>query len=285
MDFYNFFKGFFGIPNSIPPDDFTSDRYNWDHNQRNADRNDFFLDEHPDNKEDTMSFHIFSNPIEMQKYFEHQMNEVMKSFGGFGFFSDGGIFGDHGSIFGDHGSIFGGSSNTPMLDLPESDTPPQSLRDYYLKPGFESPANKEKVDKDVDGKLNLRELDEILKSDDNQVTVYKKPAMKSFGQSMSTKTVIRNGVMETHRVVTDSAGNEERTVTHKMGDKEYTVITKTDANGVQIKEEKLINITPDEVKSFLMTTPALDNKPSSESPLDILRKPGSWFDFGRYFNK
>ncbi|XP_065168803.1 uncharacterized protein [Atheta coriaria] len=199
MDFYNLFKGFFGIPNSVPPREFRQN-------------------EQP--QEDPSWSSFMGSPHEFHKFVEEQMQHIMSSFG----------MGRH---------------VTPFDDFNTQETPPGSLREQYLKPGFDHPSTS-KADTDLDGRVSIDELDTVLKPS-GEMQPYTKPIIKGgmhfFGQSISTRTVRKpDGSVETTRTVTDNAGNRETTVTMRDKNTERTITTRIDANGDETKEEKFVNL-------------------------------------------
>ncbi|XP_022902923.2 HCLS1-associated protein X-1 [Onthophagus taurus] len=268
MDLFGFFKGLF-----LPSQRESNHDYNSRSHYLRTDEDE--LDEYDPSDQnprenEPFGFQIFSNPIEMQKYFEKQMEDMLKNFG---FHHDDSFFG-----FSDRNSV-----GTQFGDFLEgSDEPPQgnSLRDQFLKPGYHVPNAdvQKRSDDDVDGQIQPNDLDSMFK-EKNSLTPYKPPnqsIFKSFGQSMSSKT-IRNsdGSIETQRTVKDSQGNQENVVTKKWGDKEYTVITRTDKDGKQVVTENLVNMDENELAGFL--------KSSGNDRIEP-KKPHNWFPFDKYFS-
>lgn len=188
-----------------------------------------------------MGFNIFTNPLEMHRYFEQQMNEFLKQF-----------------QIEDHSSFFGAAPEFPMLEeAPQGDGQnSRNLRDQYIKPGYEKStesANRSRIDTDLDEKFNIGDLDRVLKKPERDAIVpfQQKPDMRIFGQSVQHKTV-RNpdGSVEIHRIVRDSSGNQETTITKKFGDKEHTVIIKKDREGRQERIENFINMDSNDAGQF-----------------------------------
>ena len=81
----DFFRGFFGFPGLHPRHPVYDDEYDED------DGNDDYEGEsngEPQDFHDRESFHfkVITDPLEIHKFFEHQMDDMMKNFGrGFGF--------------------------------------------------------------------------------------------------------------------------------------------------------------------------------------------------------
>lgn len=208
------------------------------------------------NDDNIRNFNVFTDPLEMHRYFEHQMDEMLKSFGGF-FGSD---------------NFFGFNAQIPSLAPPESqfpsvEQPPENdnLRARLLKPGYEN-RDYSKRDQVIDDRvIHAGDLDELLKEkgptyrkgvdEDGVVSPYQRkpilPQIRSFGQSMSSKTIRRpDGTTEIHKTVRDSSGNEETVVTRQMGDKQYTVTVRTDKEGRQETCEEFINMDEQELPKF-----------------------------------
>lgn len=243
------FRNFFGIHN---------------HQPKNSDSVYGFHDQDKSNERDGRSFNVFTDPLEMHRYFEQQMDEVFRNFG----------FPNFRNFFHQVPGI--GDS------FHEEDEKPQNLREQFLKkecvkPHYEE--SHEKVDKDLDGKLNMGDLYSIFKgSGENTLDVLREP--KSFGerffnQSVQVKTIIKpDGLLETQKTVRDSQGNEELTITHKLGDKEYTIIKKLDKEGKEETQEILINMDENDKAIFQKS----NHKPKEFS--------GSYFDnslFSKFF--
>ncbi|KAF2899928.1 hypothetical protein ILUMI_06267 [Ignelater luminosus] len=276
MNFLNRIKSYLGFPasdsdhslntnkpipkNSVREEVITRDR----------DNNNEYV---PDNY-DRFGFNIFSNPLEVHRYFEHQMNEMMKSFG---------VFGNHDFFFGGNGEPFF-DDNSFGKDFPQfpaiedfhkqQDQSQRSLREQFLKPGYEQPkiSKEHKSDQDIDGRFDMGDLDSVLKGTPSQ------PQVKTFmyGQSMSTKTVRKpDGTIETHRTVRDQQGNEETTVTRRQGDKEYSITTRTDKDGQKEIVENLVNMDENDKDAFLKATEPYGVPPK--------KPPPNWFPFDRFF--
>ncbi|EFA03397.1 HCLS1-associated protein X-1 [Tribolium castaneum] len=198
------------------------------------------------------SFSMFSDPFEMHKYFEQQMSEMLRNFG-----------------FHEFGDGFNHSFDLPQLEIeeiPDDEGAPKSgtLRDQFLKPGFEKPKERieEKRDEDIDGRLDIRDWGSVFKGENSQTPV---PRTRFFGQSVTSKTV-RNpdGSIETHHTVRDNEGNEETTITRKVADKEYTITKRRDKEGKEEIIENLVNLDENEKDKFFpqqRKLPELGNKP------------------------
>ncbi|CAG9823394.1 unnamed protein product [Phaedon cochleariae] len=248
----DFLRRIFGIPDQ---DDFS--RFSRNNPAPNSEsfinRDDTPRDEFP-----RKGFDIFTDPFQMQQYFEQEMNEMLKRFGfqGIGDFSF-----DHPSI--EHPS--GEFGNTPY----------SSLRDQFLKNGYEKPSkrNSDKVDQDLDAKVKSGDLDSILSGEfDKQISPYEMPQSKSFfyGTSHTMKTVTNpDGSVETHHTTRDNQGNEETTICHKIGEKEYCVMTKKDKSGKEEVTEQFVNMDASEKDLFLKSSkPKINSGTDGKFPFD-----------------
>jgi len=282
MDFYNRLKSLLGIPKrnedgfNLP--DRNSAKTDIHKNTRDPqDPHEWSSDEY-----ERFGFNIFSSPLEMHRYFEHQMNEVMKSFGMF--HGDESFLGKSGEtfgkfeepMFGDYSFNYDSSHFPKIEDFQGSDgSQSGSLRDQYLKPGYEEakPNEPNKGDADLDGRFDMGDLDIVLKGKASR------PHTFSFGQSMTTKT-IRNadGSVETHRTLTDQHGNQQVTITHSRGDQKYTRTIKTDKNGHQEVTENLVNIDENDKDAFLRGSWPQNSLTDKGGKL-----PPNWFPFDKFF--
>ncbi|CAH0557489.1 unnamed protein product [Brassicogethes aeneus] len=258
MDFMNKLRSFLGLPTHNDSTQFDSRR--------------FFEENVPPSVPDIppRSFDVFTDPLQMAQFFEQQMGEMLKSFG----FHDGRNTDDN---------IFSFFNLPPGIDSGRIEGPesPEDLRDQFLKKGYEIPKSaKENLDKDVDGKINLGELDTVLRKPEKEVVPYKenKPTSFFFGSSSSTRSVMNgDGSVEIHKTVRDNQGNEETTITKKLGDKEYTLIKKKDSSGKEEIIENFVNMKESE-KDSLFNKPLVDNKPPQ-----LGSGPYNGFPFDNFF--
>lgn len=218
---------------------------------RNDDQNQFRKD--PRGSEDFFSgdpfsrrnFDVFSDPIQMHKYFEQQMNDVLRIFG---------LYGNTEFSIGIPNSPLDGSSQTPPSGYSEN---PQNLRDQFLKQGYEKPVTNysEMVDKDLDDNVKNGDVSKILEEKfDNKVMPYEREKPKNFffGASQTIRTIQNpDGSVETHRTTRDNEGNEETTVCHKIGNKEYCVIKKKDKYGKEEVSENFVNMNENDKDIFI----------------------------------
>ncbi|EZA56344.1 hypothetical protein X777_02963 [Ooceraea biroi] len=167
-------------------------------------------------------FHIFSDPLQITRYFEHQMDNMLKDFGfGFnGFFSD-----------------------TIPRDGPESN---YNLRDNMLKePDIDAIQPRQKVDTDLDGKISKEEVFKMWKEDKQDTeTKIATPFSFNFANRHISKQIKRrpDGTVEQRQVFRDSEGNQQTIVSKEMDDKKYVVTTKKDKNGIESRSVDLFNM-------------------------------------------
>lgn len=166
-------------------------------------------------------FHIFTDPLQMTRFFESQMENMLLSF----------FYGFNGGNEAD--------TRHPFNIFPFEPSQEGSIRDQFLKPSKDQLALKE--DTDLDGKVtpdNFPNIWNEIESNQKPKLEITRPFMSGFCRS-TTKEWVRNpdGTIEEKQIVRDSQGNEEIVVTRRSGDKTYTVITRKDKNGVETKIE------------------------------------------------
>ncbi|XP_014468757.1 PREDICTED: uncharacterized protein LOC106741362 [Dinoponera quadriceps] len=248
MSVLDYFRGLFGAKRRDEPG--TSglgDRYSyrdqfrnpiWEYDEDDDDMDDF---RHP---RTGIRFHIFSDPFEMTRYFESEMENMLKNFGfgnDFHFFSNGII-----------GAL-------PPAEEKESNA--STLRDRMLKSASDSSVltPEQKVDTDLDGKLTKDDFSKMW-----QERIEDPPAPRSFnfGKFVKKEFVRRpDGILEQKQVIRDSEGNQETIVTREIGDQKYVVTTKTDKYGVETKSEDLINMDESDLQDFNKKwTRSIENK-------------------------
>lgn len=168
-------------------------------------------------------FSIYSDPLEINRFFEHQMDEMLKIFGGFGFGFEGFPNQSRPMLERFDDFKFGGD---PVFE-PEARKPEGYARDFMLK-DHDNGQPRPRVDTEVEwDKLDMDELDQLMSkkdkvSDPNVRSDERFPifdlmprqsgpptsgapnnfTFQSFGSSMSEKTVRNpNGGIETVRTV------------------------------------------------------------------------------------
>lgn len=275
MSFFNFFRNLFGggdhqqPPNYKFGDDWQDGDNFRDPIWQNGDDDD---DDDFRHSRPGIHFKIFSDPFEMTRYFEFQMDNMLKNF----------LFG-----FGHNGNILPADKDSFGALPPIQSNPRANLRDEVLKSDIENiPSNyftpDTKLDTDLDGKISMDDLSKVWKDPNTSQSIepYNPPQrynFHTFGKFTSTKIIRQpDGSVEQHRTIRDSEGNEETTVTRKIGDKTHTIITKKDKNGVEIKTEDLINMNENELQDFEKKW-----KPITESKYD--EKSLTYFPWHKFF--
>ncbi|RZF40380.1 hypothetical protein LSTR_LSTR008810 [Laodelphax striatellus] len=177
-------------------------------------------------------FSIYSNPVEIHRFFEsrfdemeQKMHEMMRDIATF-------------ENFDNFSSLFGIPAFPPALEgppvAPALEPSNKNIRDELLKPGFKSGNSAEqRVDSDLDGRIASEEIGSLLdkkKSSDITTVLPLGPSSPSgiFSSysSFTSRTVRRpDGTIEREDIVRDGAGNEKRTVTQKKPNGEETTVT------------------------------------------------------------
>ncbi|XP_066598933.1 uncharacterized protein [Prorops nasuta] len=185
-----------------------------------------------------MNFNVFSDPIEITRYFESQIENIFRNFGFNNSFLDTGEF------------------QQPLFESKSLLQPKNSLRDNYLKPEYKKPSFNcqpgEKIDEDLDGKVTSDEISQFWKNhESNKITKTIKPNKKTMGKYVTRQIIQRSdGMFEEKKTIRDSEGNEEVVVARKIGDKQHIITTKRDTNGLETKTEDLINMDENELPDF-----------------------------------
>ncbi|KAK9510824.1 hypothetical protein O3M35_005525 [Rhynocoris fuscipes] len=202
--------------------------------EEDTDEDDELDDEFRHSPSSPFGFQIFTGDVmEMHKYFEQQMDEMLKSF---------------------HSSLFG----TDLLELPDSsfvepfhEHKKETGASKYLKPGYDFNVQDSiaKKDTDLDGRITSGDLKKLFPNDEE--TISHVPS-KVFGQSVITRIIrTSDGKLEEEKRVRGSDGREEVSITRQIGDQKYKVITKKDSQtGVTDTTEELINLDEDKLAEF-----------------------------------
>lgn len=272
MPIFNFFRNLFG---GRDQEELRNERLDDLQSGTHRFRNPIWQNDDDENDDDDfrhfgngVHFSIFTDPMEITRYFESQMDEILKSF-----FPGS----DHDKFF----SIPGGG-NVP--EIPYVEPSEENLRDKMLKPGYDMPRphdySKSKTDADLDGKISAEDFTKIWDEPNNskkQIVPY----TNQFHQSSRfvTKRFVRgpDGVIEEQHITRDSEGNEETRVSKQIGDKKYVITTKKDKNGIETKTEDLINMDESEITNF---------EQKWKSPFDSNNKSNSilnYFPWEKFF--
>lgn len=216
MDFWNFVRNIFSRRNSgeFQNRGFLDDRNNYDGdnfgNQMWSNDVDIDSSRHFNGNN---HFHIFTDPLQMIKYFESQMDEHIKNF----------IHGFNNESVDIYTNVF------PSLPSQQK----ENLRDQMLKPNDQMGI---KLDTDLDGRITADNFSNVWDEHSKPKSEVSRPYI--FGRSVR-KEYIResDGTITQKQIVRDNEGNEEITVSHQIGDKIHTIVTKRDKNGVETKME------------------------------------------------
>lgn len=258
MSFWDSIRNFFGLGNSRERvikgisgyqhnDIFAADpRWMYDEDENNI-RSSFWDNSH---------FNVFSDPLEMTRYFESQIDHMLKGFM-FGFGYEG------------HDAF----TNTFRFESPHQ----ESLRNKMLKPncGILSPTAPKK-DSDLDGKITPDNFSTIW--DKHEPNLIQEPGKTPFitGKRF-TMEYLRgpDGTIKKKQIIRDHEGNEEITISQQTGDKLHTVIIKKDKNGVETKTENFVNAENNDLtdgKLLLKNEPTFNN-------IDL-----NFFSWEKFFN-
>ncbi|KAK2578357.1 hypothetical protein KPH14_002629 [Odynerus spinipes] len=244
MSVFNFFRNIFGGRDG---EELRHEGLDDQQSRKHSFRNPIWQNDDDENDDDdfrhfgnTIHFSIFSDPMEMTRYFEAQMDEILKSF-------------------------FPGSGRGSFFSIPDRGNVPEvipieprqdNLRNKMLKPGYDMPGlddyGKSRADVDLDGKISAEDFSKIWEEPDSKKQIV--PYTNQFHHSSRfvTKRFVRgpDGTIEEQETIRDGEGNEETIVSKQIGDKKYVVTTKKDKNGIETKTEDLINIDESEMKNF-----------------------------------
>ncbi|KZC10600.1 hypothetical protein WN55_00352 [Dufourea novaeangliae] len=226
MPFWNFIRDVFGGKNSEEPktSGFFDCRDNCDKNDfRNPIWQDYVDDDDEDDIMKDTHFQVLTDPLQIMKYFELEMDNIVKNFF-FGFKTEG--------------------QNSFMNALPFTPPEGESLRDKVLKSHDDNSSQVEpKVDVDLDGKITPDNFFNDWHQNTEPTSKTLIPYQNVIGSSIS-KVFVRkaDGTVEQEKIVKDNEGNEERTVSKQIGDKLHIITTRKDKNGVETKTENMVDI-------------------------------------------
>nr|XP_012135432.1 PREDICTED: HCLS1-associated protein X-1-like isoform X2 [Megachile rotundata] len=254
MPFWNFIQNLFGLDNSKEPtikgffgyqnNDSFNDSF-WQHNEDECNVSPFCRR--------NSQFNVFNDPFEMSRYFESQIDHMLKDFM-VGFANEG---------------FHTFTNSTPFISPHQ-----ENLRDKMLKPNCDilSPAVPKK-DSDLDGKITPDNFSKVW--DKQEPILVQEPKPFITGKCI-TKEYVRgpDGTVKQKQTIRDHEGNEETTISQRTGDKIYTVVVKKDKNGVETKTENFINTDGEltDGNSFLKNEPSFNN-------IDL-----NFFSWEKFFN-
>ncbi|XP_078038894.1 uncharacterized protein LOC144471065 isoform X2 [Augochlora pura] len=189
-------------------------------------------------------FHIFSDPLEITKHFESQIDILIKSF-----------FGFHQDVHDMFPSALPPAVSPTFVPLQEG-----NLREKMLKPNSDNFSEvTPKLDVDLDGQVTPDNFSNVWDK-------YNKPSESKSATVLMTRkefTQKPDGTIEQKQIIKDNEGNEEITISRQIGNKLHTITTKKDKNGVETKTEDLVNIDESELKGNKWLPP---NNGSSNGP-------------------
>lgn len=271
-DLGKLFRLFIGLPSDRPP--LSRNNHHDEHQGEAVDPRDQVISE--DDRGGRRGFTVFTDPLEIHRFFEQQMDDMLRSFGqGFGGLGGGGAI---------------------MMDpraREDDKSSCGSVRDFMLKD-----EGQPKVDKDMDStQVDMGELETLLRRKDSVrvedednyggrrdlfggsmrigdgglfggiqeapgggVSIFgglgrdegeNNSFFRSFGTSVVEKsTRLPSGGVETSRTVRNSDGTEVVTLTRQMGDQVHQQTTTTDRQGNVNTENKFTNITEGGLTQF-----------------------------------
>jgi len=266
MDPRDFFRGFFGVPRTGDPR-FYGDQPGQNHGSNCDDHDEEGCNgcrrRHPNSPEE--GFDVFTNPLDMERFFNHRMEEMMR-----GFF--GGVLLPPGM---GQPPQMPGQPMPPGMGEQEDDGESGSAgsRDFMLKDGYvKRPSGASGQDeKWEDGEVDINQLDKISPSQqpmpptpfrglfsadpffNGQSPSSPEVHTFSFGQSSSSSFVSRpDGSTEEQKTTRDSQGNVKTTVKRCLPGKDQcqiiTTIKKSD--GTEEKSESTTNMDASEIEEF-----------------------------------
>ncbi|XP_068624050.1 uncharacterized protein [Battus philenor] len=150
------------------------------------------------------------DPVEMHRELTKQMHEMFNSFGS--------MFGDLKTFLHDD-NIDAVVTDIPVHQEPEHFNNSNSIRDFYLKPGYHNKKSEiPEGDVDLDGKISSQEISGLLKQKDGLLTPTHRydntPSGRSFCQTIITTSVTKpDGSIETRRIVKKGNDIVEETTT------------------------------------------------------------------------
>ena len=216
MDPKDFFRGFFGIPRNnsqFPNQGQDFEEFEENHEQPPNENQPHFRG----------SFRVFTNPMEMEQFFNQQFDEMLKIFGGFSGPNHSGIhpgFGQNPNFGQNPGFEHQEENGARDFMLKKEDSP------GYLKPEQRNDSEMAQIPSDLD-KLYQPET-----------PISRQPRFNFSSQSFSSSSVrLPDGSMEQTRITKDSEGKEITTVTKKNGEDCLTVTTIKHPDGRQEQHE------------------------------------------------
>jgi len=267
-DFRSFFRQFLGFPSH---GQFRDDERRFERNEE--DEPEFDDPRGHDMRGSRGHFSVFTDPLEIHRFFEQQMDEMLRNFGhGFGGF--GGFGRERGQ-------------RSIILEPREEEEGPHSPRDFMLKD-----EGQPRVDTEIDSnQVDMGELETLLGRRENRssqedggsndifgglakeggglfggvqgglfggfggldggIKGESSFTTRSFGSSVVERSVSKpGGGVETNRTVRNSDGSEIVTVTRRVGDQVYQQTTTKDKEGSTTTENRFTNLEEGDLEQF-----------------------------------
>jgi len=192
-------------------------------------------------------FSVLTDPLQMHRFFEQQMDDMLRNFGG---------------------SVFRGlgvpKEDWPAITAPEHhpSESQESKRDFMLKD--DDSRTMPRRDLDLDDKMDTMDFDKLFGGKNEQSISQNKPTVRSevipglehplrepqqrggghwsqsWGTSMTSRTVTRgDGSSETTRTVRNSDGSQTVTVVRQVGDQRTEETRQMGPDGREVTERRL----------------------------------------------
>jgi len=270
-DFRSFFRQFFGFPSY---GQMKGNEHKFERDEEDGPIPRFDDPRGQDLRGSRGHFSVFTDPLEIHRFFEQQMDEMLRNFGhGLGGFGGFGREGGQRSI---------------ILEPREEEEGPHSARDFMLKD-----EGQPRVDTEIDSnKVDMGELETLLRrkekirSEDEEggsndifgglvkegggifggaqgglfggfggldggIRGENSLTTRSFGTSVVERSESKpGGGFETNRRVRNSDGSEIVTVTRRMGDQVHQQTTSKDKDGSTTTENRFTNLEESELEQF-----------------------------------
>jgi len=260
-EFGKLFRLFLGLPSYRHPRD---GEYPYDRDERAS----FPLgDEDPRSEQEDRSrrnFSVLTDPLEIHRFFEQQMDDMLKNFGGLG------------RERGGRGAI--------SLEPSEEEGGSHPARDFMLKD-----EGQPRVDRDLDSEqVDMGELETLMRSKETRrgEEEYGRGSREqiggllgegglfgglqgenngffggsvggqhsfigTFGTSVVEQSISKpGGGQETSRIVRNSDGSEETTITRQMGDQVHKETTTREKDGSTTNDHRFINMEQSGMEQF-----------------------------------
>ena len=195
------------------------------------------------------NFGVFSSPLEMESFFNQQLDEMLKQFG-FGQFGSPGFFGHVNPTPGQEQAV-------PPFSQERDDG--EGSRDFMLKKEWDHNRDHDHRDKEINAPT--QEDWNRLFPEQRQQKQRQDPFSFFSGSSFSSTTMTNpDGTIEQRKTIRNSDGSETAIVSKKHGDECHTVTTTTNPDGTQTIQE---SNACQELSEFNMTIRQMPDGPST----------------------